>query len=401
MSIHTESEYERVPWENQAVKSYLDRYFDSDYSEEDIKKDEKLTIKNVIERVDSLYGEGQGNKYMLGLPIHFALLAQRIGSRGRKYEPSKGAEEIFERYKIKKKRNEDEFLDTLTLIYDGGKKEAGIRSTENELSDYYADELDRLNYPNAPGHNTSKWDDEKNLLGDCFWLSEAARYVLVSELLNYGLNHLEATEEYDGNTRVRLFPKIISDYKRRGVADENAGLAFQAIAYGYFTADRPNLNIEASKVRTGSSRQKRIGDIDCYSDIRVELSVEVKDLNLTSSQARSELGRFIQQASGRGIRAIALVEDIDEDARAEVEDRGVYVQSEEDLLRAVEMWDWPKQDRAVRGMLHYLAHIEEDTSAVSRLQRFIHKHDADHDVLDRFSPENGETSDPQTELQLE
>jgi len=47
----------------------------------------------------------------------------------------------------------------------------------------------------------------------------------------------------------------------------------------------------------------------------------------------------------------------------------------------VSLWDWQKQNNAVQGMLHYIAHVEQDPKAVRRLLEFIKEVDPNHDTL--------------------
>jgi hypothetical protein len=47
----------------------------------------------------------------------------------------------------------------------------------------------------------------------------------------------------------------------------------------------------------------------------------------------------------------------------------------------VRIWDWQKQDAAVHEMLHYLAHVEQNPSAVARLLAFIGERDPEHNSL--------------------
>jgi len=334
------------------------------------------------------------------MAINFILLAQRIEPERSGYEPEKDDQDIFEKYDRKVEKADGSELNTLTLFNHDG-EEVGIRKTEEEVQALFRRKLDRLVYTTAYVYNTGQWKKYRDLLADSFWLSKAGRYVATEELLDYGLKHMEPTDEYEGNPRVRLFPLIVEDYLRGQVQGENAGLVFQAIAYGYFKADRHHLSLEVSKVRMGSERQRRVGDVEGYSDMKVELSVEVKDFSLTAGQLDHELGSFVQQVTEKGIVGIVFVRNIGESARTELEDEGVKVLTQDDLLSSVSLWDWQKQDRAVRGVFHYLAHIEENTDAVDRLQHFVHEHDPDHDVLTRFNPETEDSSDPQQELELE
>jgi hypothetical protein len=70
--------------------------------------------------------------------------------------------------------------------------------------------------------------------------------------------------------------------------------------------------------------------------------------------------------------------------RQDLEGRGVIAITEQEVLSTVRTWDWRKQDAAVHGMLHYLAHIEQNVQAVNRLLAFISEVDQSHESLVYF-----------------
>lgn len=219
------------------------------------------------------------------------------------------------------------------------------------------------------------------------------RLVAVRQLLNYGLNNLPVNTFIGrAQARVRLFEEIVTRYPRRpprGIG-ENAGLAFQAMAYGFITADRGHLEIIAASVRTGSARQLRIGDIDGYHGLDLELSVEVKDIRIDADNFGRELSQFANNVRRFGILGLALVFDIDATARQMLTEDGVVAITETEMVKVIRTWDWLKQDAAVHGMLHYLAHIEQNVHAVQRLLTFISEVDPFHDSLVYFQTEEGQ-----------
>lgn len=180
---------------------------------------------------------------------------------------------IFSRYQVSAGVGERK-ANTPTLSYKG--KREGIRRIEESIVELFHS-LNRSGYPSAYVYNTGQWQKYQDLLLACFQLSESARLLLCERLIAFGLVNLPKNSFYARETvRIRLFEEVVKDYER-GVQGENGGLVFQAIAYGYIAADRPHLSIIADKVRTGSARQKRFGDIDCYCGLDLGTSIEVKD----------------------------------------------------------------------------------------------------------------------------
>jgi ethanolamine utilization microcompartment shell protein EutS len=372
---------------------FLRPYFPNQAPDADVavSAHEEAVIDEILAYVDERFGR---MKYVLGLALDFTLLAQRltlIDPQARHFRPELTAEALFVRYPRVTERGRTA-ANTLTVTFEG--REEGIRRIEEQVRRLFY-QLARPGYPSSYVYATGQWTKYQDLLALCFSLSEPARLLTARRLLDYGLNNLPANT-FIGRTqaRVRLFEGIVTRYSRRPQRRirENAGLAFQAMAYGFITADRGHLEIIASGVRTGSARQLRIGDIDGYHGLDLELSVEVKAIRIDVSNVGRELSQFANNIRRFGILGLALVVDVDEATRHTWAEDGVIVITEAEMLKTVGTWDWPKQDAAVHGMLHYLAHIEQNVHAVQRLLAFIAEADPSHDSLAYFRTEEGEPS---------
>jgi len=273
---------------------------------------------------------------------------------------------------------------TLTVRYNG--EDYGIRPVEESIVRLFHD-MGRSGYPSAYVYNTGQWHKYPELLVDCFRLSEGGRYTACNQLLDFGRNELTENRFFGHDVpRVRLFALIVSEYDRTRRRTENGGLVFQGIVFGYLTDDRPHLDLITDKVRTGSARQRRFGEVDGHYGIGLELSAEVKDLTISEGNVGSEFGDFVAQVAGNRILGIAFAASFTPDAEAELGKVGVAPFSQDNLLASVFLWDWQKQDRAVHGVLHYLAHIEQNPDATSRLLAFIAQHDPSHPSLAHIIP---------------
>lgn len=339
--------------------------------------EEQTIIEWIISYVDTRFGR---MKYILGLALDFAIVAQRlslIDSDAKGFRPQLTEEDIFEKYTLITERGSRK-ANTLTLEYAGVQE--GIRRVEESVANLFH-ALERSDYPSAYVYNTGQWRKYLELLVNCFKLSEEGRLQLCLQLINYGLDKLPANRYYTREEpKLRLFEKVVENYPRRAPG-ENAGLAYQAIAYGFLSADRPHLDLIADKVRTGSSRQKRFGDIDCYFGLDLETSVEVKDFTVQEVIFEKELGEFCRKVEGNQIKGIAFVKDVTDKVQDKIQEFGVVVLTQADLVKLVSYWDWHKQEDALQGMLHYMAHIEQNPGAVRRLLDFISEHDSSHDSL--------------------
>ncbi|TDU18085.1 hypothetical protein C8E00_11413 [Chromohalobacter marismortui] len=320
-------------------------------------------------------------KYILGLGIDFSILAQRLSEYDvemKSFTPVLSVEDIFSRYEMVESRGSRK-SNTLTLSFSG--KQYGIRKIEESVANLFHS-MDRSDYPSAYVYNTGQWKKYTDLLNHVFMLSEPGKHALCKELIDFGIKNLPKNSFYVREVpRVRIFDKVINEYER-GVKGENGGLVYQAIVYGFLTADRPHLSIIADKVRTGSSRQKRFGDIDCYSGLDLETSSEVKDFCISNANFDKELGEFCRNCEGNNINGIVFALDFEQSTLNKIREHGVKPISQLKLMELVSYWDWTKQEAALKGVLHYISHVEQNPSAVIRLLEFIKNHDANHESLD-------------------
>jgi hypothetical protein len=377
---------ERTEGEDDAIEEFLAEYFPASFDsqtpdvqsygegEEGFSGDEEDVIESLLEEVRNEFSSSKGS---LGLALDFLMVAEQIShSDGRvtEFESDLETDDILDRY------DQASTKSTLTLIGDDGHR-YGIRAVHEYVTDLFREELLRSNFPSAAPHYTGEWERYTPMLEAAFVLSRSGRYEAAQRIFDFALAELESK---DFAARQPPFPdpmvEILDDYPRSHPGEEG-GLTFQAIAYGYMTTEWPHLSIRVDKVHTGSSRQHRYGDIDGYTGPDLMVSLEVKDLTIDDSNVESQLGTAMEQASETTAVSIAMVDDVEGDARETLEDAGVEVLTEEDLRNQLRLWDYHKQNEALQGMLHYLANVEQDPDAVQRLLRFVHEFDPENSAM--------------------
>lgn len=373
--------YERSDQEEQAIAEFLSDYFPERYDGEDreqIEADEELSdqerneIESMVERVGEAFSTSKGT---LGVAIDFLMVAEQLSRADERlsgFREEIDRELLFEWY-------ENAAKTSLTFSYDGARY--SIRSVHNDVIDLFREDLKRTNFPSSPGHHTGEWERYDDLLESAFRLSSAGRYEAAQRIFDLGLNRLAARSF---ETRDPPFPEplkeILLNYERSHKGEEG-GLTYQALAYGYVRTEWPHLSFRASKVRTGSSRQHRYGDIDGYYGPDLMLSVEVKDLIVDSSNVHSELGSMMELARRTNVVVVAMCKEVGDGAAETLREAGVEVIDDDDLERELDRWDYHKQNRAVQGMIHFMGNIEEDPAAVQRLLRFIEDVDPENPAL--------------------
>ena len=376
---------ERTPSEQEAINRFLSNYFPPEYVVERtnhgqsetgpsaVSDEELAVIDQLIAAEQSEFASSKGT---LGLAIDFLMIAEKLSQADEwvsGFDPAVSAEDVLNRY------DQASVKSTLTITHDGEKY--AIRPVQNAVIDLFRENLKRTNFPSSPGHHTGEWERYTNLLAMAFQLSRDGRYIAVQRLFDYGLEQLERK---DITRREPPFPSpfaaVLHEYNRSH-PDEEGGLTYQAWAYGYVTAMWPHLSLEASKVRTGSSRQNRYGDIDGYQGPDLMLSVEVKDRPIDSSNVESELGSMMELAENATTIVVAICRSVSDDAITELRASDVNVLTDSELEKRLQLWDYHKQNRALQGMAHYLTNIEEDPGALQRLLRFIEDVDSNNTAL--------------------
>lgn len=388
----------RTEAENKSISEFLSKYFGADFEPTPARDEEQRLITSILAYVEGHFDgtwireEAPGTsirkrtvrptKYVLGLALDFAIVAQQVLSakkRDNRFSPEISFSDIEKDYQILTARGG---TDANTLTFKIGDSEFGIRTVENAVVDLFHGKLGRLKYPSAYGYNTGQWRRHRALLTRCFSLSKAGRYHLSSKLFDLALRKLAASNTSFAAQPPRVFEAIVERCER-AAKGENGGLLFQGIAYGYHFADNPMLAVVADKVRTGSSRQRRFGDIDCYYGLQLEIAAEVKDYGVKAND--QELLSFAERCNDFAVPlSIAFVHEASDDARSTLSGRGLTVISRSDLLAKIKGWDWQKQERAVHGLLHYLSHIEQNENTERRVLGFIESVDPYHPSLNNI-----------------
>lgn len=369
--------------ESKATTTFLAEYFSQPVLAQDeasLTKKEKEIVDRVLKYVEQRFST---MKYILGLALDFTLLAQKLSAYNQSFKITQDSiklDEIFSKFQLVK-RVGSRAANTLSLTTETGER-FGIRKIEEQVVDFFHG-LHRSAYPSAYVYNTGQWRKFEDLLVLCFSIGENARSILAKKLIQMGLTNLTKNSFWTrGEKRPRVFERVIEQGGfQRTFSGQNGGLILQAAVYGFFKSDRPHLDFVVDKVRTGSSRQHRFGDIDAYYGADLELTSEVKDLEITTGNLDRQCGAFIKSCQTYGVQGIVACDDVTEDARQEILSAACSVLTLREIEAIVSLWDWPKQDSAFCSSLHYVSHVEQDADATLRLLRYVESVDPMHSML--------------------
>lgn len=373
---------DRTESENETIERFLYRFFRDEYQHDksDISSEEQKTIETLSERTAEEFDSSKGT---LGLSLDFLIIAENLSQVDpwlSGFDPELIADDdVLNHYE------QVTDIRTLTLKYE--EEREGIRTVHEDIIDLFREDLQRTNFPSSAPHHTAKWDENKDLLELSFRLSRAGRYEAAQHLFDLGLERLDKrTVTHHDPPFPQPFLEILRNYERSS-PDELGGLAYQALCYGYVRTEWSHLSLRASKVRVGSSRQNRHGDIDGYLGPDLIISVEVKDRYITESDVKSELGDMITLSEQSTAIPIAICQSVSEDAREEIESSGVKLLTDEKLEERLKIWDYHKQTRAVQGMVHFFSNVEEDPRGTQRLLHFLESVDPKNPALVHINEE--------------
>lgn len=251
-------------------------------------------------------------------------------------------------------------------------KTLSLRPFYNAAEQYYRAEQKRFDYPSAAPHATQAWADYIGWLGSLVTYDEAQLALLKGRVNQFVLDTL-ASQEFDPasiEVEPPLFKLILESFEMTARKGEPTGASFQGIVFGFLRADNPHLQIEIDKVRTGSKRLQRIGDVDGWEGGRLAISAEVKQFELKAGNV-PDLESFANATGRRGALGVVAALGFEEGVREALEAIGARPLDVADMLRIVELWDPIKQRTAVTSFVYYARHVEKNSSLSGRIDVFL------------------------------
>ena len=191
---------------------------------------------------------------------------------------------------------------------------------------------------------------------------------IVNHVLDYYVD--QSFNPEDLRLEKPLFRLLLNEFDVIAHRGEPTGAAYQGIVFGFLRADNPHLQIEIDKVRTGSKRLQRVGDIDGWEGKRLALSAEVKQFVIEPKNV-CDFVAFAGEANRRNALGIVAALGFDPDARGTLEELGLKTLDKSDISQIVELWDTLKQRTAIASFEYYVQHVEKNSSLTARLQDFL------------------------------
>lgn len=325
-----------------------------------------LTPQGILDELEANFDKGARRKFLPGLLIAFIGFLRDLDATGGKYES------LDEFYAAHPRQLQTKRGPANTLIVKLGSKTLSIRRYYDAIQNWFRSDQKRFDYPSAAPHATQAWEGYVHWLSALLGFSDAELDELIAKAKKFVLDKLPS-QDIDPSAIVRepaRFLLFLENFDMTARKGENTGACYQGTVFGYIRADAPHLQVEVGKVRTGSKREKRVGDIDARDGDALVLSAEVKQFIFTSD-GLPDVAEFANLISRHKALGLVVALDFDEGMREKIRDLGLQPVSRDDLKSRVQLWDPLKQKIAVNALLYYVGFREQSSALYARVKQFL------------------------------
>lgn len=247
-----------------------------------------------------------------------------------------------------------------------------LRKFYDRIEQHFRADCKRFDYPSCAPHATQAWSSYPSWLDALVSYDEETLQTLRKQIIQHVMEKLPDQAFIPGSIKTEppLFRLLLENFPMAAQKGEPSGAVFQGVVFGFLRADNPHLQMEISKVRTGSKRLQRVGDVDGWDGARLAISAEVKHFSVTGNDVEN-LRAFANETAQRGALGIVVANDFTESAKKMLEEIGLKALDTDDKLRIVELWDPLKQRTAVASLIYYSRHVEKNSFLSERIEAFV------------------------------
>jgi len=321
---------------------------------------------------DDIYDEvtnGFSNrKYAAGLAVAFIDFLRELGLPR---SSIRNFDDFLTAFPRREFRSAGKPANTLIVDLPGGQT-LSLRPAYNAIDRFFRATHKRFDYPSCPGHATAQWQTYRNWLDAMCGFDLDELESLRIRICDFVLESLPS-QAFDPNLvdlEPPLFSVLLEEFDFTKHAGEKTGAAYQGAVFGFLRADNPHLQVEIDKVRTGSKRLQRIGDIDAWEGGRLAITAEVKQYHIKNEDI-DDFSAFANDASKRGAIGIVCGLGLEDGVKDKFDELGLHALDLEDLREIVALWDPMKQRTAIASMTYYVEHVEKNSALAGRLRHFI------------------------------
>lgn len=322
----------------------------------------------ILTEVTANFSAGQRRRFLPGLLIAFINFLRELHALDSRFTSLDDFHVIYPRVT---KRVTGAALNTLVVKRpDGGTH--SIRGHYDAAANWFRADQKRFDYPSSAPHATQAWSDYVHWLNALLQMSTSEADKLEEAAKQFVLDALPS-QAIDASTIRRQPPRFLWFLERFDMSvhkGETSGAAYQGTVFGYIRADAPHLQVEVGKVRTGSKREKRVGDIDARDGADLVLSAEVKQFTVGKGTL-PDLAEFAHLIAEHQALGLVVALDFDPEASEALVQMGLKPLSRADLVERVRIWDPLKQEIALNAVLYYVGFREQSSALYERVRAFI------------------------------
>lgn len=247
-----------------------------------------------------------------------------------------------------------------------------LRPFYNAAERFFRAEQKRFDYPSCAPHATQAGGDYTPWWDALVAATPEERRALRQRVIEHVLAALpsQAFDPASVRSEPPLFTLLLDGFELTARRGEPTGAALQGVVFGFLRADNPHLQVEIDKVRTGSKRLQRVGDVDAWDGARLAVSAEVKQFVLPE-ESLPDLAAFAHEVGRRGALGLVFALGFTASARERLAALGLKPLDVDDMLQIVGLWDPVKQRTAVSSFVYYLRHVEKNTALAERVDAFL------------------------------
>ena len=307
-------------------------------------------------------------KYSAALLLSFIDLLGDVGASGEGYADLSALLAAYPQ--VHRQANGDPAA-TLILTKANGDT-VSLRRFYDAAQQFFREEHARYDFPTSGPYGSGKWRDYLAWWDALVTFStsdlSAVRQAVVSHVLA-----VLPSQAFDPSTvkdQLREFLEVILSFDLTTKRGEPTGAPMQGLVFGFLRANHPSLHTETGKVRDGSKREGRVGDVDVWDDRgQLIVTAEAKHFIMNLGNA-VELGGFAAEALRRNALGLVIALGFQEGVREKIESIGLRPMDLDDMHSVVELWDPSRQRAAISAMDYYFRRIEKKAALIERFDNF-------------------------------
>lgn len=326
-----------------------------------------MTAQDIIDEIAANFDKGARRKFLPGLLISFVWLLQHLNATGGKYS---SLDMFYAAHPRKTKTRSGGAANT--LIVQRGGETISIRPFYDKIQDWIRADQRRFDYPSSAPHATQAWKDYEKWIPVLLELNDTQLDDLVEKVKQFVLDTLPI-QDIAAETFRREPPRFylfLRDFDLSARTGEPPGAAFQGTVFGYIRADASHLQVDVDRVKTGSKRVGRVGDIDAREGDLLVLSAEVKQFTFKESNL-PDVAEFAELVTRHKALGLVVALDFADGVKEKLAEMGIEAVSKADIIERVRLWDPMKQKIAVQALVYYAQYKEQKAALLARIRSFF------------------------------